>query len=89
MDPKSAEKTTFTTPFGLYEWEVLPMGLTNAPATFERMMEKVLSGLHWETCLIYLDDILVFGSSFEQHKQRLEEVLDRISRAGLKLNPLK
>ena len=89
VDSKDAHKTAFATPFGLYEFDVMPFGLTNAPATFERMMEKVLSGLHWETCLIYLDDIMVFGASFEQHLERLEEILNRISKAGLKLNPAK
>lgn len=89
MDPKDAHKTAFTTPYGLWEFTVLPYGLCNAPATFERVMEQVLKNLHWETCLIYLDDILIFAQSFEEHVERVEEVLRRFRNAGLKLQPKK
>lgn len=63
MDPKDQEKTAFATTGGLYEYKVMPFGLVNAPATFERLMEQVLLGLHWETCLVYLDDIIVFSKN--------------------------
>ncbi|MES9880089.1 MAG: reverse transcriptase domain-containing protein [Sedimenticola sp.] len=89
MDPKDAEKTAFTTMCGLYQFKVMSFGLCNAPATFERMMEAVLAGLHWETCLLYIDDIIVFADSFEQHIHRLSEVLTRLENAGLKLSPSK
>ena len=89
MDPKDQEKTAFATTGGLYEYKVLPFGLANAPATFERLMEQVLMGLHWQTCLVYLDDIIVFSKTFETHLVRLEEVIDRIGAAGLKLSPKK
>ena len=74
---------------GLWKWKVLPFGLTSAPACFERLMEKVLTGLQWRTLLLYLDDVIVFGSSFQQHLERLEEVLKRFRHAGLKLKPSK
>ena len=89
MDPDSADRTAFISAEGLYQFKVLPFGLCNAPATFERLMESVLAGLHWTTCLIYLDDIIVFADSFEQHLSRLDEILCRLHEAGLKLSPKK
>ena len=89
MDPADAEKTAFTTICGLYQFKVMSFGLCNAPATFERMMEIILSGLHWETCLLYIDDVIIFADSFEQHLERLSEVLSRLQTAGLKLSPKK
>ena len=65
------------------------MGLCNGPPTCQRLMELVLNGLQWQICLIYLDDVIVFGSSFSEHMQRLETVLQRILDAGLKLKPEK
>ncbi len=61
------------------------MGMTNSPATFQRLMEIALRGLQWHTCLIYLDDILVFGASFDEHMSRVDEVLGKLREAGLKL----
>lgn len=67
----------------------MPFGLCNAPATFERMMDTVLRGLKWKSCLCYLDDIVIFSSTFELHLQRLDEVLTCLSAAGLQLNTKK
>ena len=89
LDPESRAKTAFSTSTGLYEWKVLPFGLCNAPATFMRLMELVLSGLQWQTCLVYLDDILVFGRTWEEHLARLEEVFEHLRGAQLKLKPSK
>lgn len=66
-------KTAFITKYGLYEFTTMPMGLSTACATFQRLMELILQGLNWQTCIIYLDDIVVFGSSFQEHLQRVEE----------------
>ena len=67
----------------------MPFGLVNAPATFERLMERVLTGLQWQTCLVYLDDIIIYSKGADEHRRRLEEVLGRLSAAGLKLKPAK
>ena len=71
------------------EMKVLPFGLTSAPATFQRLMEQVLRGLHWKTALLYLDEVIVIAPDFSSHLQRLEEVLQRLQGAGLKLKPQK
>ena len=65
------EKTAFCTPDGLYEFNVLPFGLCNGPATFQRLMDLVLSGLQWSSCLVYLDDIIVVSWFFHEHLQNL------------------
>ena len=85
MDAADQEKTAFITQGGLYEFRVMLFGLVNAPATFERLMERVLQGIAWSECLVYLDDILVFGPDFETMLARLESVLDPLGAAGLKL----
>ena len=89
MDPTSREKTAFTTYSGLYEFNKMPFGLVNAPATFQRLMESVLSGLARDKCLVYLDDILVIGKTIEEHNENLSRVLERIRSAGLRLKPKK
>ena len=64
MDDNYKEKTAFATHEELFEFTVMPFGLCNAPATFERLMDKVLGGLLWDRCMCYLDDIIVFEDSF-------------------------
>ena len=83
-------KTAFRTSSGqLYEFIQVPFGLCNAPATFSRLMDRVLSGLHWETCLFYLDDIIVFSSTWEEHLAQLRQVFERLRHANLMLGPEK
>ena len=67
----------------------MSFGLTNAPATFQKLMECVLAGLTYEQCLIYLDDIVVFSVTFDQHLERLKMVFHHLAEAGLKLKPSK
>ncbi|MGH0121890.1 UNVERIFIED_CONTAM: hypothetical protein FKN15_067186 [Acipenser sinensis] len=74
---------------GLFEWNVMPFGLCNASATFQRLMDRVLSGMQWETCLVYLDDVIVLGSSVKEMLTRLHQVFDRLRSANLKLKPAK
>ena len=82
-------KSAFCCKFGHYEMTRMPFGLNNAASTFQRTMEIVLQGLQWETCLVYIDDIIVYGSDLNQHVKRVEQVLERIKAAGLKLKPEK
>jgi hypothetical protein len=89
MDPAASEKTAFTTYSGLYEFRRMPFGLANAPATFQRLTELVLAGLARTSCLVYLDDVLVIGSTLEEHNRNLRKVLERIRQAGLRLKPKK
>ncbi|GBL62294.1 Retrovirus-related Pol polyprotein from transposon 297 [Araneus ventricosus] len=84
--PEDREKTAFTTGQGLWKFKVMPFGLCNAPATFERLMETVLRGLSSEACLVYLDDIIVVGRTFEEHLDNLRKVFQRLQKAKLKLN---
>ena len=83
-------KTAFRTSSGqLFEFNQVPFGLCNAPATFSRLMDRVLAGLHWETCLFYLYDIIVFSSTWEEHLAQLREVFERLRHAKLKLGAAK
>ena len=79
-------KTAFhTSSRQLYEFNQVPFGLCNAPATFSRLVDFVLASLHWETCLFYLDDIIVFSSTWEEHLARLCQVFERLRPTNLKL----
>ena len=89
MEPGSQEKTAFVTHSGLYEFNVMPFGLCNAPATFQRLMEAVLAGIARERCMVYLDDVLVIGRDFQEHLSNLKEVFDRLRAAKLMLKPTK
>ena len=89
MKDTDQAKTAFVTRSGLYEFLVMPFGLVGAPSTFERCMETVLRQLQWQTCLVYLDDVIVFSSDFSDHVHHLKEVLTRLKSAGLKLKPAK
>jgi len=83
------DKTAFICPRGMYRYRAMPFGLCNAGATFQRLMDVVMSGLHLDVCLVYLDDIILFSKTVEEHLERLVRVLDRLHSAGLKLKPEK
>ncbi|XP_029601952.1 uncharacterized protein LOC115186468, partial [Salmo trutta] len=87
LSPGAREKTAFSTDRGHWQFKVLCFGLCNAPATFERLMDRVLAGVPRDECVVYLDDILVHGTSFEGALGAIRRVLERISGAGLKLHP--
>ena len=84
MDKKDKEKTAFACHRGLFEFNVMPFGLTSAPAVFQELMSIVLHGLsHFATA--YLDDILIYSETLEDHMHHLQEVFDRLREHGLKL----
>ena len=56
----------------------MPFGLSKVPATFQRLMDFVLTGLHWSHCLVYLDDVITFGKTFDEHQERLQLVLTHL-----------
>ncbi|CAF1521526.1 unnamed protein product [Adineta ricciae] len=85
MEKESKTKTAFITHKGLYEFTVMPYGLTNAPATFQRLMDIVLAGLKWQSCLVYIDDIVIYSPTFEQHLIDLRNVLQALREANLTL----
>ena len=87
--PQDRDKTTFICPRGMYRYRTMPFGLCNAGATFQRLMDVVMSGLHLDVCLVYLDDIIIFSRTVEEHLERLVRVLGRLRSAGLKLKPEK
>ena len=89
LDLDAQEKSAFATRNGLWKWKVLPFGLTSAPATFQRLMESVLKGLHWKSLLLYLDDIIVIAPDFKTYLARLEEIFQRLKSAGPKLKDAK
>nr|VZI45708.1 unnamed protein product [Spirometra erinaceieuropaei] len=88
-EPKDRPKTAFILPQGLFEFETMPFGLCNAAATFQRLMQSVLAHLYPHSCLIYLDDVTVFGRTAQQHNANLAAVLSALRDAGLRLNPQK
>ncbi|KAF0728980.1 hypothetical protein Ae201684P_003563 [Aphanomyces euteiches] len=85
MEEDSIPKTAFTCKFGLYEWLVMPFGLCNAVPQFERLMEHVLRDQIWRSCLVYLDDVIVYSDNFTSHLARVNDVLCCFARAGFKL----
>ena len=87
---KHKERTAFTVgPLGFYEFNRLPFGLSNSPATYQRLMENCLGDLHLNICFIFLDDLIIFSQTYEEHLQRLELVFNKLRESGLKLSPKK
>ena len=91
VHPDSQEKTPFVTPQGLYEFWVMPFGLCNAPAVFQRFMQQVLQGLNPQEgpdfVSVYLDDVLIFSETLDEHLEHLQLVISRVEGAGMKLKP--
>ena len=82
-------KSAFTTHHGLFEFTRMPFGLCNVPATFQCIMQAVLAGLEWNSCFVYLDDILIASRTLEEHLRHIKEVFGRLRDAGLRFKPKK
>ena len=88
MEESSIPYTAFTvSPLGFYECVCMPFGLTNAPATFQHLMESCLRDYHLKYCIIYLEDIIIFSKTPEEHIDRLSKVFWKLDEAGLCLKP--
>ncbi len=84
VDQKDRHKTSFVLPFGQYEFKVMPFGLKNSPRTFQRAMGNILN--HLPYVKVFLDDILVYSRTINEHEQHLEEVLKLLSQSGATIN---
>jgi len=85
MDPQDIKKTAFSTPNGHYEFLRMPFGLKNAPATFQRMVNNVLKDYIGKICLVYLDDIIIFSTSIEEHIVYIKKIFEKLREANLKV----
>ncbi|XP_076850337.1 uncharacterized protein LOC143500204 [Brachyhypopomus gauderio] len=86
MSEQDQEKTAFICPLGFYQFQRMPQGITGAPATFQRLMEKAVGDMNLLQVLVYLDDLIIFGATLEEHEERLFRVLDRLEEVGLKIS---
>ena len=89
MDDKSREKTAFVTHMGLFEFEVLPFGLTNSPATFQRYLLHVINPFLYQFALVYIDDLIIYSKTIDDHLEHIQRVLERLAQHQLRLNPEK
>lgn len=89
IKPEDIEKTAFRTHRGLYQFKRLPFGLRNGPSVFQRVMQGILAPYLWLFCLVYIDDIVVYSKSYEDHIEHLDKVLEAIEKAGITLSPSK
>lgn len=89
MHDNSRQKTAFASHMGLFEFIVMPFGLTNAPAKFQRMMDCVLAGLKWIHCLVYIDDVVIFSKTFDEHIASIRKVWQRFRQCKLVIAPKK
>jgi len=83
MKPKLREVTAFITPWGLFEWNRMPFGLCNAPATFQRLINQVLRKYLRKFILVYLDDIIIYSKTFEEYKEHVRLVFEVLQAASL------
>lgn len=87
MDPEDKEKTAFTANYQTYQYNFMPFGLKSGPSTFQRLMTIAMAGLQGLKCLIYMDDILIYAQTLEEHNEKLKSVFERLRVHKLKLQP--
>lgn len=86
IDENDQAKTALCMHAGLYQWKRMPLGLVNAPGTFQRALDIILLSFRWRICLIYLDDVVIFSRSIEEHMDQVEDTLKTLGEAGISLN---
>ncbi|KAI5454141.1 hypothetical protein NCC49_005131 [Naganishia albida] len=89
IDPKDREKTAFRTHRGLHQYKRMPFVLKSGPGIFQRLMDKVLGRYKWQICLVYIDDIIIYSKSYEEHLQDVERILQLVGKSGITLSPKK
>ena len=89
IEESSRQYTVFTCKNGLFQFKRMPFGLSNNPSTFSRIMQYVLQDLNWRICVNYIDDIIVYSKTLEDHLMHLKIIFDRLNQHNLKLNPKK
>jgi hypothetical protein len=85
LNPEDKERTAFSTKHGHWAHKIMPFGLKNVPATFQAMMNSVLSGLTGSRCFLFLDDVVIYAKSLAEHDAKLREVFSRFRKYNLKL----
>ena len=89
MDEEDIEKTAFRTHRGLFQFKQMPFGLRNGPSIFQRVMQGILAPYLWIFCLVYIDDIVIYSKTYEEHIDHLDLVLGAIEKSGITLSPVK
>jgi hypothetical protein len=89
MNESDIEKTAFRTHHGLFQFKRMPFGLRNGPSIFQRIMQGILAPYLWIFCLVYIDDIVIYSRSYEEHIEHLDKVLSAIEKSGITLSPVK
>ena len=87
LTERAKEVSAFVTPHGLYQYKVMPFGMKNSPATFQRLMNQVISDLDY--CECYIDDVVIYSDTFEQHMKQIHQFFERVSMANLTVNLVK
>ena len=89
LHPETKHKTAFTSYLGLYEWNVMPFGLSNAPGSFQSYLQNILGSMFYKNALVFIDDIIIYSKTEDEHWEHLKKVLQRIDDHNLRLNPKK